>query len=120
MGAIAIISNQFGASANVKQHLLDIQFTMTDNFRDNANMIAVQVYNPWLEQYSPIVSGPANTFQNVSGTTYLVRAFVPANGKTTKFRLLAIMDNGDQIPSATFNFTPPLVKSDNIQIGGTV
>jgi hypothetical protein len=30
------------------------------------------------------------------------------------------MDNGDQIPSATFSFTPPLVKSDNIQIGGAL
>lgn len=120
MGAIAIPVVGAVLGTNVKQHLLDIQFTMTDNFRDNANMIAVQAYNPLFEQYSPIVSGPANTFQNISGTTYLVRAFVPANGIATNFRLLAIMDNGDQIPSETFSFTPPLVKSDNIQIGGPV
>jgi len=120
MGAIALPLVGAALGTNVKQHLLDIQFTMTDNFRDNANMIAVQVYHPMFEQYTPIVSGPANTFQNVSGTTYLVRAFVPANGIPTNFRLLALMDNGDQIPSDTFSFTPPLVKSDNIQIGGAL
>lgn len=105
---------------NLKVHLLEIRFTMTDNFRDNANMISVQAYDPFSGQYTTIVSGPANTFYNVSGTTYEVRGYHPASGIEQNFRLLAIMDNGDQIPSDTFSYTPPAVKSDTYDIGGAV
>ena len=93
------------------KHLLEFNFTMTDNFRDSASSVQLQVYDEELNSYTDLVGGPSDTFQNISGTSYIVRTYYPANGINTKFRLIGYMANGDSIPSATFSYTPTLVKT---------
>lgn len=93
------------------RHLLEFNFTMDDIIKDVADTIQLQVYDEELNSYIDLVGGPSDTFQNISGTTYIVRAYYPANGIETKFRLVAFLSNGDSLPSATFSYTPTLVKT---------
>jgi len=109
MGALMASSDAIGIlarSIKVDQHLIEINFSMSDNIKDSAMNIAVQAYNGELGRWSTVVSGPADTFQT-SGSNYLVRTYWFATGIKVQFRLLATMENGDSIPSAAaFEYTP--------------
>lgn len=107
MGALAAVDlTQILRTIKIDQHLIEINFSMSDNIKDSAMNIAVQVYNGDLGRWTTLVSGPADTFQ-ASGSNYLVRTFFPATGIKVQFRLLATMENGDSVPSAAaFEYTP--------------
>ncbi len=93
----------------VHQHLIEINFSMTDLIKDSAIDISIQAYDGELGGWSTIIGGPPGTFQSV-GDNYQVRTYWPASGVKVALRILATMENGDSIPSATaFEYTPTLV-----------
>jgi len=113
------MANGFGQivqSIKIPQHLIEVNFSMTNLIKDSATNIAIQGYDGQAKSWQTIISGPADTFQSV-GDNYQVRTYYPANGVAVELRILATMENGDSIPSATnFTYTPTLALGESVNI----
>ena len=119
MGGIVVGLGGIGQlvqSIKIPQHLIEINFSMTNLIKDSAINIAIQGYDGQAKNWQTIISGPADTFQSV-GDNYQVRTYYPANGVAVELRILATMENGDSIPSATnFTYTPTLALGESVNI----
>lgn len=87
------------------QVLLQFNFTMSDAIKDTTTSIALEEKDPLTGKFVQTLLGFPNTFENVSGTTYKVRAFTKLDGALHTFRFVANLDNGDKIPSAVSTIT---------------
>ena len=86
--------------------LLEFTFTMTTDVIDNAYAIVLQRKNKQSGLFETRIDNiPPNAIQSTATDTFILRNYVPLDGTAQDFRLVAIMDNGDRLPSNTFTKT---------------
>jgi hypothetical protein len=87
------------------QVLLEFNFAMSNAIKDTSSRIELEELDPLTGKFVQSLIGFPNTFENVSGTTYKVRAFTKLDGALHTFRFVATLDNGDRIPSVASTIT---------------
>ena len=87
------------------QVLLEFQFTMSSDTIDNSTAIELQKKNKLTGFFDTQFSTSPNTIELVSGSTYKFRNYASLDGTTQEYRLIAVLDNGDRLPTATSTIT---------------
>lgn len=90
---------------------------VSDIIADGAIRIDVDEYSALDRTWKNAIHGAfVPSSAPVEGSYYIHRIGITMDGSNHKFRLTAIMDNGDRLPSGEFVFTAPLSKYNNSKI----
>lgn len=105
LGITSITESIKQDSATNPQVLLEFQFTMSSDTIDNSTAIELQKKNKLTGFFDTQFTTSPNTIQLVSGSTYKFRNYTSLDGTTQEYRLIAVLDNGDRLPTATSTIT---------------